>query len=118
MRYNDFHCPNCNCVMSAKTTKGIYECSNCGKKYEFNEYFFRSLLMYFLILTLPYGLFNRWMRKVDFIQHKFIVSTIFVTTLALILLYSGAFRFIMEKFKVVDWKEVIENSENEANKSA
>ncbi len=39
MRYNDFHCPNCNCVMSAKTTKGIYECSNCGKKYEFNEYF-------------------------------------------------------------------------------
>ncbi len=69
--------------------------------------------MYFLILTLPYGLFNRWMRKVDFIQQKFIVSTIFVTTLALTLLYSGAFRFIMEKFKVVNWKEVIENSKDD-----
>ena len=106
---NEFHCPNCNELLDAKTFSGKYSCPSCGKKYIVSLDFLRSIPFILIVVILPSMLFDYLIDKIEFIQHKFLFSTILLIIYVFILLVTGASRFIMEKFKIIKLKENIDD---------
>ena len=106
---NEFHCPNCNELLDTKTFSGKYSCPSCGKRYIASLDFIRSIPFILIVVILPSMLFDYSVGKMEFIQHKFLFATILLIIYVFILLVTGASRFMMEKFKIIKLKEIVDN---------
>lgn len=97
MKNNKYHFPNCNSLLDTKTFSGKYTCPTCDKQYITTIDFLRGIPFILVIVILPSILFDNLVGEIDFIEHKFLISTILIFVYAFILIISGATSFIEEK---------------------
>ena len=62
-----------------------------------------------IVVILPSMLFDYLTAEMEFIKHKFLVSTILLIVYVFILIITGASSYMMKKFKIIKLKEIKEN---------
>ena len=76
------------CLLNKRNT---YHCPNCNKKYSASWQILRSMPFILLIVIIPSMLLDCIIDNINFIQHKFLASTILLLIYVFILVISGAY---------------------------
>lgn len=112
MKIVEYHCPNCGKTLSFKKNDKYFECTRCQKKYQYDTYMLRHLLFFIIVIVIPAKIMNEIIERLDFIEQKVLVFLLIVIGYILVLYFSGAVRFLEEKFKIVKWHEIKVNQDN------